>query len=353
MTLKKELIARIKANGPISIADFMTEALLHPTKGYYTSRNPFGSQGDFVTAPEISQMFGEIIGLSLAQSWLDQGAPSSFVLAELGPGRGTLMSDILRATHSIKGFNQAARLFLVEASANLKNIQKTILNRFNPTWISKIDDLPQAPLWLVANEFFDALPIQQFERSNDGWKERHIGLIEGSLGFGVSLPNYRLDLAHRLEDTKGGDIVEICTAAKNIINYVGNQITSKGGCALIFDYGDWRSQGDTLQAIQNHKHVNPLDEPGAADLTAHVDFEALAQSSTPAAHTRITPQGIYLERLGITARANQLAGRLSGAALVSHIAAHKRLTHSEEMGTIFKVLGIFPPNSKIPPGLTK
>jgi NADH dehydrogenase [ubiquinone] 1 alpha subcomplex assembly factor 7 len=161
----------------------------------------------------------------------------------------------------------------------------------------------------------------------------------------VSLPNYRLDLAHRLEDTKGGDIVEICTAAKNIINYVGNQITSKGGCALIFDYGDWR--------IQNHKHVNPLDEPGAADLTAHVDFEALAQSSTPAAHTRITPQGTYLERLGITARANQLAGRLSGAALVSHIAAHQRLTHSEEMGTIFKVLGIFPPNSKIPPGLTK
>ena len=209
MTLKKELIARIKANGPISIADFMTEALLHPTKGYYTSHNPFGSQGDFVTAPEISQMFGEIIGLSLAQSWLDQGSPSSFVLAELGPGRGTLMSDILRATHSIKGFNQAARLFLVEASASLKNIQKTILSRFNPTWISKIDDLPQAPLWLVANEFFDALPIQQFERSNDGWKERHIGLIEGSLCFGVSLANSRLDLAHRLEDTKEGDIIEI------------------------------------------------------------------------------------------------------------------------------------------------
>ncbi|WP_223420873.1 class I SAM-dependent methyltransferase [Tateyamaria pelophila] len=353
MTLKDDLMARIAATGPISVADFMSEALLHPTKGYYTTRDPLGAQGDFVTAPEISQMFGELVGLSLAQSWLDQGAPERFTLAELGPGRGTLMADILRATRSVPGFHDAANIHLVEASPVLQDAQAATLVGHAPTWVSSVNDLPAAPLWLVANEFFDALPIRQFERAGSGWRERCVGLTGDALGFGLAAPAPRADLEHRLEDTGDGDVVEVCPTARTILNVISSHIAAQGGAALIIDYGDWRSQGDTLQAVQNHAAVDPLADPGRADLTAHVDFEVLATATAPASHSRVTPQGVFLERLGITARAQQLAQKLTGRARETHIAAHRRLTHPQEMGNLFKVLGVFPATSAPPPGLTK
>ncbi|MEL6450630.1 MAG: SAM-dependent methyltransferase [Pseudomonadota bacterium] len=351
MSLRAELIARITAQGPLTIAAFMAEALLHPTKGYYTTRAPFGAAGDFVTAPEISQMFGEVIGLCLAQSWLDQGAPAPFTLAELGPGRGTLMADMLRATAKVPGFHAAAQIVLVEASPQLQASQAELLKGYDVTWAPDISGLPEAPLWLVANEFFDALPIRQFERAEAGWRERCVGVENGALAFGLSPIGPQPALDHRVDDTQPGDTVETCATATAIITDLATRIDAHGGAALIIDYGDWRSLGDTLQALRAHDPVHPLEAPGTADLTAHVDFEALAHAAAPAAYTRLTPQGVFLERLGITARAQALAAARSGAALEAHIAAHRRLTHPEEMGNLFKVLGLYPATAAPPPGL--
>lgn len=353
MTLHDLIVERIRLNGPLSISDYMQDCLLHPEFGYYTTRDPLGAAGDFTTAPEISQMFGEVLGLSLAQTWLDQGRPASFTLAELGPGRGTLIADILRATRSVPGFHDAARVTLVEASPKLREIQTETLKGYDPAWLDRVNDLPHRPLFLVANEFFDALPIRQFVRDQDGWRERLVGETDGTLhfGLGATVPQPALD--HRLEDTRDGDLVEICATAEAITQGIASRIAGHGGAALLIDYGDWRSLGDTFQAVRTHQMQETLSHPGAADLTAHVDFEtlALAARTAGAAHSRLTPQGVFLERLGITARAQALAGNLSGAALDQLVEAHRRLTHPEEMGNLFKVLGLFPANTAPPPGL--
>jgi SAM-dependent MidA family methyltransferase len=343
--------AQIAASGPISIADYMAACLLHPEHGYYTTRDPLGVAGDFTTAPEISQMFGELVGLCLAQCWLDQGAPAEFVLAELGPGRGTLMADALRATQGVPGFHAALRLHLIEASPALRAEQATRLGAFSPVWHTGIEALPEKPLFLIANEFFDALPIRQFQRSGNGWRERVVGLSGTSLTIGLTDAAPQSALVHRLEDTREGDLVETCAPAQSIASGIGAHIARHGGAALICDYGDWRSLGDTFQALRGHAVADPLEAPGKADLTAHVDFEALAQAADPACHSRLTTQGVFLERLGITARAQALAQNLSGTALESHIAAHRRLTHPDEMGSVFKVLGLFPAECAPPPGL--
>ena len=349
--LQDILVRRIAATGPITVADFMSECLLHPEHGYYSTNDPLGAAGDFTTAPEISQMFGELIGLSLAQSWIDQGRPDPFVLAELGPGRGTLMADVLRATLAVPGFHRAARLWLIEASPVLRERQRQLLEIYAPHWGDQADELPHAPLFLIANEFFDALPIRQFQRATEGWCERQIGLNGESLGFGLTPPAPVPMLDHRLQDTKAGDLVEICPQAKPVIEAIAGRIADHGGVALVVDYGDWRSLGDTLQALKAHQVIDPLAEPGECDLTAHVDFEALAFAATGVQHSNLTPQGVFLERLGITQRAQKLAQKLGGSALEDHIAAHRRLTHPQEMGTLFKVLGLFPTGMSPPPGL--
>lgn len=348
--LTDHLLARIEAHGPMTVADFMTEALLHPTLGYYTTRDPLGAGGDFTTAPEISQMFGELVGLALAQSWLDQGAPTPFTLAELGPGRGTLMADILRATRAVPGFHAAAQIHLVEASPPLRARQRETIHA-DIIHHDSVETLPAQSLFLVANEFFDALPIRQFQRGAIGWHERLIAMRDGTLtfAFGPELPQPHLE--HRLADTTQDMIVETCAPAVSVAREIGTLIRDHGGAAFVIDYGDWRSRGDTLQALKNHEYVAPLATPGEADLTAHVDFEVLAQAA-PCAHSALTPQGVFLEHLGITARAQTLAARLSDAALESHIAAHRRLTHPEEMGNLFKVLALYPENGTPPPGCT-
>lgn len=332
------------------LSDYMAECLTHPTHGYYTNRDPLGSAGDFTTAPEISQMFGELLGLALAKSWLDQGAPSPITLAEPGPGRGTLMADILRATRSVPGFHAAARVTLIEVSPTLRTRQAEALRGHAPTWLNTLDALPtDTPLFLIANEYFDALPIRQFRRSGTGWSERMVGLTGGALSFGWSPPAPIASLPDAAQD---GDIVERNAPAEAQTAAIAQRISANGGAALIIDYGDWRSLGDTFQAVRNHDPVDPLSDPGTADLTAHAAFEPLATAATGAGAsvTQMTTQGILLERLGITPRAQALAKNLTGDALNSHIAAHRRLTHPDEMGHLFKAIAIHPMNTPPPPG---
>ncbi len=348
--LRAHLLARIAQDGPLPLSDYMSECLLNPRFGYYTTHNPLGAAGDFITAPEISQMFGELVGLSLAQAWLDQGAPSAIALAEAGPGRGTLMADALRATQAVPGFHDALSLHLIEASPALRRVQQDTLSAWSVTWHDAVATLPDLPLFLIANEFFDALPIHQFQRDGEGWRERQVGVADGVFAFGLSGPVMPRVLSHRLEDTKPGDIVELCPAASAITDIIGTRIQRHGGAALIIDYGDWRSVGDTFQAVRHHRAVDPLDNPGTVDLTAHVDFEALARA-TPSAHSRVTPQGVFLERLGITRRAQVLATGMADDTRKNHIAAHRRLTHPQEMGTLFKVMGLYPNGTLPPPGL--
>ncbi len=339
----------IAQSGPITVAEYMALCLMDPQHGYYTNRDPFGAGGDFITAPEITQMFGELLGLSLAQAWIDQGRPQGVVLAELGPGRGTLMADALRATRGLPGFHAALSVHFVETSPNLRAVQAEQV--MGAVWHDNLRDLPEGPLFLIANEFFDALPIRQFIRQGDGWAERMVGLAGDDLAFGLSTPAPLAALAHRLADTRDGDLVETCAPATEIAAEIGARIARHGGGALIVDYGDWHSLGDTLQALKQHKPIDPLAVPGDSDLTAHVDFEALALAAAPAIHSRLTPQGVFLERLGITARAEALARGLEGERLAAHVAAHRRLTHPAEMGDLFKVLGLYPQGAPVLPGL--
>lgn len=349
MTELADLLARrIAQTGPITLADYMADCLMHPAHGYYATRDPFGAGGDFTTAPEISQIYGELLGLCVAQSWLDQGAPAPFTLAELGPGRGTLMADVLRATARVPGFHAAAQVHLVELSPTLRARQRATLGDHPVTWVDATADLPDAPLFLLANEFFDALPIRQFTRDVAGWRETMVGLQAGGLALGLSAPAPVAALDHRLADTLPGQIVEICPAAPAIIADLSHRITRLGGLALIVDYGGWRSLGDTFQALQDHAFANPLAAPGEADLTAHVDFQALAVASDTAC--AYTTQGALLAALGVAQRSAALAARLSGDRLRSHLAATHRLTADTEMGQLFKALALYPKGAPCPAG---
>ncbi len=342
------LIRRIRATGPIPVADYMAECLMHPQHGYYSTRDPFGAAGDFITAPEISQMFGELLGLSLAQAWVDQGAPAPFTLAELGPGRGTCMADVLRATRSVPGFHAGAMIALVEASITLRGLQAKTLAPYAPVWFDTVADLPDQPLFLLANEFFDALPINQYERGTGGWRQRQIGLQNSALTFGLSDPVPCPD--PRFAADPPGTVVELCPMAAPIAAHLGQLIETHGGAAIFVDYGGWRSKGDTLQALRQHRTESPLASPGQADLTAHVDFEALAQAASRAKSSPLIDQGLLLARLGVAARAARLAQSLSGSALQNHLAATRRLTDPAEMGTLFKAMALYPSLGTAPPG---
>ncbi|MEM8850663.1 MAG: SAM-dependent methyltransferase [Pseudomonadota bacterium] len=344
MSLHAHLIRRIRATGPLTVADWMAECLLHPTLGYYTTRDPLGT--DFTTAPEISQMFGEMLGLCLAQAWMDQGRPKA-ILAELGPGRGTLMADVLRATAAVPGFHAALSVHLVEASPVLRARQAETLAGTNITWHDTAGGLPDSPVLLLANEFLDALPIRQWVRDGNAWRERLITEADDTLAFalGPAMPVPELDG----RDVPNGTLVERCPALPGLVRTVGRRV-AQGGAAIFVDYGHWRSRGDTLQAVRGGEAVAPLADPGQADLTAHVDFEAIARAGAPATPSAMVSQGVLLERLGITHRAQALAQGLTGERRQSHIAAHRRLTHPTEMGDLFKAMALTPPAAPLPPG---
>lgn len=337
------LVRRIAQTGPITLADYMAECLMHPDHGYYTQRPVLGRAGDFTTAPEMTQIFGELLGLALAQAWLDQGSPARVTLAELGPGRGTLMADVLRAARVVPAFRAALTPVLVEASPALRALQAERLAGQGAHWADSAAALPEAPLFLLANEFFDALPIRQFRREGTGWAETMVGLADGRLAFGRSPPSPVAALAHRL-DTPQGAVVELCPAAPPIIAEVAGRIARHGGAAIVIDYGGWRGTGDTFQAVRGHAFTDPLAEPGLADLTAHVDFAALAEAAEAAGARAgpLIPQGTLLARLGIHARAAALAPRLDAAGRALLDAAVIRLTDPAGMGTLFKALPIVP-----------
>lgn len=345
--LRPILTEMIEANGPMSLANYMQICLLHPAHGYYATRDPLGAGGDFTTAPEISQMFGELLGLCLAQAWMDQGG-GPVQLAELGPGRGTLMQDVLRA---ISPHLHEPAVNLVEVSETLRRIQGETLGGHDVRWWSTLDDVPDGPLLLIANEFFDALPIRQFRRGGDGWHERRVGLVDGELGLGETEETPVEALNHRLDDTDPDQIVELCYAGIDVAAQIARRIGRAGGVALIIDYGDWRSRGDTFQAVRAHKPVDPFSTPGEADLTAHVDFEAITEAARPyCAVSQMTSQGVLLERLGITSRAQKLAAGLTGSDLDNHVSAHRRLTHPTQMGQVFKAIALYPNGQPCPPG---
>lgn len=335
--------ARIAAQGPLTLDTFMALCLGH----YYGSRDPLGRTGDFVTAPEISQMYGELIGAWAAQVWLDQGRPSPFVLAELGPGRGTLMQDALRAAGSLPGFRDAARVWLIETSPVLRARQAEALAGAAPHWAASPEALPEGPLVVVANEFLDAMPIRQFQRADALWRERLVTTAGDGLAFawGRPRPDARLDA--RFGAVPDGAIVEVNAAAEAVATGLGRRIARDGGAALLVDYGAWDGTGDTLQALRGHGPVGPLEAPGESDLTAHVRFRALAEAARPARALGPLPQGVFLERLGITARAQALAANGDAAAVA---AAHRRLTHPDEMGNLLQVLALVPENAPTPPG---
>jgi SAM-dependent MidA family methyltransferase len=248
----------------------------------------------------------------------------------------------------VPGFHAALTLHLVETSPVLRRRQAAALP--GATWHDSADKLPQLPLFLIANEFFDALPIRQFQRDGDGWRERMVGLENGRLTFGLSTAAPLAALSGRRADTQDGDIVETCPALPGIVAAIGQRIGNHGGAAIIIDYGALGAKGDTLQAVQGHAAANPLDAPGQADLTAHVDFAAIAAAAAPARASRMIAQGILLERLGIGARAAALARNLDGQALSDHNAAYRRLTHPAEMGDLFQAMALFPPAADVPPG---
>ena len=323
----KKIIAK---QGAISVAEYMNLALAHHEHGYYMGRDPLGVAGDFTTAPEISQVFGEIIGAWLANQWLLLGAPDNIALVELGAGRGTLMADILRATKNIKGFYEATSVHIVEISPHLRQKQwKTLAGKHERIeWHETIDTLPQSPIFLVANEFFDALPIRQFVRSEAGLLEKTIIVEDDKLKFSASPRNE-------------GDIVETCEPATNIMRSLAKHIKTHKGAGVIIDYGYvGGSAGDTLQAMKNHKYHDVLADVGEADITAHVDFLALAEAARAEgiiAEDAI-PQGAFLMRSGAGERTTNLCAISAPEQQKSLVSGLKRLADPEEMGELFKVL---------------
>jgi len=332
--------AEIAERGAMGIDRYMEMCLSHPEHGYYMTRDPFGVSGDFTTAPEISQMFGELVGLWLAQSWLDAGSPAPFNLVELGPGRGTLMADILRVGRSVPGFLEAAKLCLMETSPILREMQAITLTNCEPNWIDDLDRLNDAPLLLIANEFFDALPVRQFQKVGDLWLERVVQDQDG-LKFGLS----KTDRKGFPQDLPDGAIVERAYVGADIVRSISKIVAEQGGAALIFDYGDASGSGDTLQAVKSHTSVSVLEAPGTADVTAHVNFGDLARNIGDCAGF-LTTQGQFLTGMGITERAEAL---LKNAEEEVAAALH-RLTDAGEMGTLFKAMAITKAGATTPHG---
>lgn len=336
------LAAQIAATGPIPVARYMAECLAH----YYATRDPLGARGDFTTAPEISQMFGELIGLWVADLWQRAGRPTPIRLVELGPGRGSLMADLLRATARVPGF--APAIHLVETSPPLRAEQACRVPQ--ASWHDRLAGVPDdAPLLLIANEFFDALPIRQLVRTAQGWRERMVAWSDGRLAPVPGPMPVDALVPPALARAPEGTIVEIAPAASATAAEIGARLAAQGGAALIVDYGyAGPATGDTLQAIRAHAFADPFADPGEADLTAHVDFAALAQAAGVQAYGPVD-QGALLEALGLQARARTLAAARPDQAEAVQAAA-ARLTAPEAMGTLFKALALIGPGWPHPAG---
>ncbi len=354
--LLKIIRSQILAEGPMPVSRYMGLCLGHPRHGYYVTRDPLGAKGDFTTAPEISQMFGELLGLWAVAMWQQMGSPSAFRLVELGPGRGTLMADALRAARLMPAFISAARVHMVETSPVLRKAQRRALKGCGAevSWHDRIEDVPDGPAIVLANEFFDALPVDQYVFTTSGWHEKRIGLDEdGALVFGLDAAPSPLAAAFAahlpppaenavLERMEPGPARALCT-----------RLMQQGGAALIVDYGHGGGYGDTLQALHNHSFVSPLASPGMVDLTAHVDFALLARIGAAAGLIPygLLGQGEFLIRLGLGQRTQALMKGKEEAEREAIAAAATRLagTGQEHMGKLFKVLVLAHPALAAPP----
>ncbi|HEY3146746.1 MAG TPA: SAM-dependent methyltransferase [Dongiaceae bacterium] len=339
---------RIAASGPVTVAEFMRVALAEHGAGYYATRDPLGAAGDFVTAPEISQMFGELIGLWCVDAWERAGAPDPFLLVELGPGRGTLMADALRAARVRPQFLSAMRLHLVEISRPLRAVQEGRLGAFHPLWHDDLTTLPDGPALIVGNEFLDALPIHQFQMTEQGWRERAIDVANDALAWTLLSPGTQTGLlqpAHKR--AKSGEIAEVCPAALSLARTVGERVVEEGIATLFIDYGPTASAvGDSLQAVKAHQFCDPLVEVGRADLTAHVDFGAIANAAREAGarvHGAVA-QATFLETLGIRTRAALLSAKAGEGDRAGIAQGMARLIDPRQMGSLFKALAIAHPD---------
>jgi NADH dehydrogenase [ubiquinone] 1 alpha subcomplex assembly factor 7 len=347
MALRDRLIAQIRAGGPMSIAQYMTACLHDPLDGYYATRPALGEAGDFITAPLVSQMFGELVGLWMVEAWMALGRPSPVRLVEMGPGDGTLMSDMRRAQRVAPDFLAASEIWLVEVSEPLRALQAKALDE-PARWVGSLAEVPGgAPILLVANELLDCLPPRQFVRTDDGWAERMVGLDDGdNLVFGLS----RSPLDQALPEAPAGSVLEHSPAQAALGAELGARLAADGGAALLVDYG--RAEpgfGDTLQALRRHRKEDPLANPGEADLTVHADFPAVlaaAQAEGAEAGPLLT-QGEFLVRLGIGARAEALANaRPDRSERIER--QLERLVSPDQMGELFKVACLHQPGLKAP-----
>ncbi len=351
--LESYLIKLIKTQGPISIASFMAEALGNESHGYYMKKDPFGQSGDFTTAPEISQMFGEMIGLWLGGNWKNMNSPEKLHLVELGPGRGTLMQDILRSMKIIPGLLNVLEVHLVEMSPVLRRLQEKNLHDFsNITWHNRVRDVLDhargEPVLFIANEFFDALPVRQFQKAETGWHERLLCLgAEEQLCIQLApmaSPEQMIPSALHRADL--GSIVEVCTMAEHILAELAEHIRDHGGTGLIIDYGhDTHGTGNTLQAVKNHKYIDILSDPGDVDLTTHVNFQRLKEIALNCEMQVFGPveQGKFLKSIGIEARAESLLAIATDSQRKDILSALHRLTDASEMGSLFKVMALTDP----------
>lgn len=355
--LEKEIRRRIAIAGPMPVDQYMALCLAHPEYGYYITRDPIGMRGDFITAPEISQMFGELIGLWMTAVWKQMGSPENIRVIELGPGRGTLMKDAMRAAFVVPGFRQAAAVHLVEISPVLMAQQKRTLELLSmPTsWHASLEDVPEGPALIIANEFFDALPVCQAVKGDNGWFERCVGIdANGDFTFTLArdpIPHFAQLLPPEVRAAPIDSIFE--WRADRPACCLGKRI-AKGGAALVVDYGHAVSAvGDTFQAVGRHAYANPLSGPGSVDLTAHVDFQPLLRAAAAMGAQTFGPidQGQFLRRLGIETRAGMLKSKASqaiGAEIDSALA--RLIGHGRSgMGTLFKVAALTDPSVGMPP----
>jgi NADH dehydrogenase [ubiquinone] 1 alpha subcomplex assembly factor 7 len=358
--LLSEIKKLIKSSGPMPVWRFMELCLMHPTFGYYISRDPLGREGDFTTAPEVSQMFGELLGLWTASVWKSMGSPTTFHLVELGPGRGTMMADALRALRVVPPLYQTLSVHLVEINPVLRDKQRqTLMGVRSIDWHNNIDEVPEGPAIILANEYFDVLPIHQAVKGETGWHERVVELDDdGALTFGASteiIPRFEVLLSPLVRAAPVGAVFE-WRPGTEMMN-IARRVRDQGGAALIIDYGHLRSDaGDTFQAIARHSYTDPLKAPGLADITAHVDFQALAHAAEDVGarvHGPVT-QGEFLKRLGIETRAMTLMAKAPPDVAEDISTALTRLVSDGRggMGALFKVLGVSAPHIPALPGLS-
>jgi NADH dehydrogenase [ubiquinone] 1 alpha subcomplex assembly factor 7 len=348
--MAQKIARRIRAEGPLSIAAYMAMAQHDPADGYYARRHQIGAEGDFTTAPEISQIFGELIGLWCAELWHRLGSPDPVILAELGPGRGVLMNDLVRAAGTVPEFSRALRLHLLESSPALRTEQEKRLRQAQPVWVTRIEDLPDGPMLLIANEFLDALPVRQFVRGKTYWSERMVALdCEDRFGDrlvfvnGPESPAAAQLVPASLRHSPPGTVAEICPAALALASALGTRLRRYPGAALFVDYGYFPSApGPTLRALRQHRPVAALTEPGTADLSAHVDFAAFAEAARTSGaeiHGPVT-QGRFLAALGAELRLAALSARATPAQRGTLESGARRLLDPAEMGDLFKIMAL-------------